>query len=155
MSTFIWKETSNAQRKTSNAQICSGGLYPSKNKPALTERRYRLQTSFDDLENRPLAVARGGTREQSANSVNGLTAATDNAADVSWSKLQLKGGCSTAWNFRQDHVVRKFDQLSNDELEKLSHAPERLTTNPPSHNSRGVTGEHEETRIWGQLTQTL
>jgi hypothetical protein len=88
-------------------------------------------------------MARGGTREQSANSLNGLAATTNDAADVSSSKLHLKNGCSAAWNFREDHVVRIFDQLPNDELEELSHALERLTTNPPSHNSYGVTGEHE------------
>jgi len=90
-----------------------------------------------------VAMARGGTGEQCANSLNGLAAATNDAADVSPSKLQLKDGCSAAWNFREDHVVRKFDQLPNDELEKLSHAPKRLTTNPPSHNSYGVRGEHQ------------
>ena len=90
-----------------------------------------------------MAMARGGTGEQCANSLNGLAAATNDAADVSSSKLQLKDGCSAARNFREYHVIRKFDQLPNDELEKLSHAPERLTTNPSSHNSYGVTGEHE------------
>jgi len=88
-------------------------------------------------------MARGGTGEQRANSLNGLAGTTNDAADVSPSKLQLKDGCPAAWNFREDHVVRKFDQLPNDELEKLSHVPERLTTNPPSHNSYGFTGEHE------------
>jgi hypothetical protein len=78
--------------------------------------------------------------------LNGLAAPANNATDVSSSKLQLKDRGSAAWNFRQDHVVRKFDQLANDELEELSHAPERLATNPPSHNSHGATGntnEHE------------
>ncbi len=93
-------------------------------------------------------MARGGTGEQRANSLNGLAAATNDAADVSPSKLQLKDGRSAAWNFREHHVVRKFDQLPNDELEKFSHAPQRLTTNPPSHNSYSVIGEHEETRIF-------
>jgi hypothetical protein len=88
-------------------------------------------------------MARGGTREQCANSLNGLAATTNDAANISSSKLQLKDGCSAAWNFREDHVVRKFDQLPNDEFEKLSHASERLATNPPSHNSYGVTGDHE------------
>jgi hypothetical protein len=88
-------------------------------------------------------MARGRTGEQGANSLNGLAAAANHAADVSPSKLQLKDGSSAAWNFRQHHVVRKFDQLANDELEKLSHAPESLPTNPPSHNNYGVTGETE------------
>jgi hypothetical protein len=79
---------------------------------------------LDDLKDRALAVARGGACEQSANSLNRLAAATNDATDVSPSKLQLKNGCSAARNFREDHVVRKFYQLANNELEKLSHAPE-------------------------------
>jgi hypothetical protein len=35
--------------------------------------------------------------------------------------------------------------LANDELEELSHAPERLTTNPRWHNSYGATDEQEQT----------
>ena len=85
-------------------------------------------------------MARGRTSEQRANSLNGLAAPANNATDVSSSKLHLKNRGSPAWNFRQDHVVRKFDQLANDELEELSHAPERLITNAPSHNSHGVRG---------------
>jgi hypothetical protein len=88
-------------------------------------------------------MARSRTGEQRANSLNSLAASPNNATDVSSSKLDLKDRGSAAWNFRQNHVVRKFDQLANDELEKLSHAPERLTTNPPLHNSYGVTGEHK------------
>jgi hypothetical protein len=103
----------------------------------------KIAKLLDDLENRPLAVARCRTGEQRANSLNGLAAATNDSADVSSSKLQLKDGCSAGWNFREDHVVRKFDQLPNDELEELSHAPARLTMNPPSHNSYGARSEHK------------
>ena len=87
----------------------------------------------------------GRTGEQRANSLNGLATPAYNATDVSSSKLHLKNRGSAAWNFRQDHVVGKFDQLANDELEELSHAPQRLTTNPPSHNSHGATGKHKRT----------
>ena len=80
-------------------------------------------------------MARSRTGEHRANGLNGLAASANNPANVSSSKLQLKDRGSAAWNFRQDHVVRKFDQLANDELEELSHATERLTTNPPSHNT--------------------
>jgi hypothetical protein len=90
-------------------------------------------------------MARSRTGEQCANSLNGLAASANNATDVSSPELQLKDRRSAAWNFRQNHVVRKFDQLANDELEELSHAPERLTTNPPSHNSYGATRKHEDT----------
>ena len=86
-------------------------------------------------------MARRRTGEQGANSLNGLAAAANHATDVPPSKLQLKDSCSAVWNFRQYHVVGKFDQLSNDKLEKLSHAPERLTANPTWHNSYGATGK--------------
>jgi hypothetical protein len=85
-------------------------------------------------------MARGRTGEQRTNSLNGLTAPANNATDISSSELELKDCGSAAWNFRQDHVVGKFDQLANDELEELSHAPERLITNAPSHNSHGARG---------------
>jgi len=113
------------------------------NKSSLTDRRYRLRNLLDDLENRALAVARGGAGEQCTNSVNGLAAAANDAADISSSKLQLKNSSPAARNLGEDHVVRKFNQLSNDELEKLSHVSKRLTTNPRSHNSYGMTSERQ------------
>jgi hypothetical protein len=70
-----------------------------------------------------LTVARSGTGEQRPNGVNGLPVAANHAADISSSKLQLKDGCSAAWNFREHHVVGKFNQLPYDELKKFSHVP--------------------------------
>jgi hypothetical protein len=122
----------------SNAETVAA-VYDRRNQIGANRASIQIEILLDDLEDRPLTVTRGGTREQRANGVNGLTAATDDATDISSSKLQLKDGCSAAWNFREDHVIGKFNQLSNDELEKLSHAAERLITNPPSHNSYGVT----------------
>jgi len=132
-------KTSNAQPASANATawqapnvqctICnafSGGAI------RVEMDAYKL---FHDLEDRPLTMARSRTGEHRANSLNGLAASDNNPANVSSSKLQLKDRGSAAWNFRQDHVVRKFDQLANDELEELSHATERLTTNPPPHNT--------------------
>jgi hypothetical protein len=55
--------------------------------------------------------------------VDGLAGATDHTAHVSASKLQFKGDRSTAGNFREHHVIRKFDQLANNEFEKFSHPP--------------------------------
>src|SRR5438552_1318935 len=57
-------------------------------------------------------MARGGTGKQCANSLNGLAAATNHAANVSPSKLQLKDGRSAVRNFREDHVVRIFDPIN-------------------------------------------
>src|SRR6266540_1030764 len=74
-------------------------------------------------------MARGGAGEQRANSLNGLPAATDHTTHVALSKLKLENGCSGTRNFREHHVVRKFDQLPNDELEKFSHCQK------PNHES--------------------
>jgi len=74
--------------------------------------------------------------------MNGLTASANHTADISASKLQFKDGRSPARNFRQHYIVRKFNQLPNDELEKLPHASK---TNHESTFAQhyGVMGEHE------------
>jgi hypothetical protein len=79
---------------------------------------------FYNLEDSPLAVARGRTGKQRANSLNGLTASANDTADIPASKLQFKDSRPAAWNFCQHHIVRKFNQLPNDELEKFLHASE-------------------------------
>jgi hypothetical protein len=61
-------------------------------------------------------MARGGADKQRSDSVDGLPAAANHAANIALAKLKLKNGCSTAGNFREHHVVRIFDQLPNDEL---------------------------------------
>lgn len=66
-------------------------------------------------------MARGRAGEQRPNSVDGLTAAADHAANVALAKLKFENGYSAARNFREHHVVWKFDQLPKDELEKFSH----------------------------------
>jgi hypothetical protein len=88
-----------------------------------------------NFERGALAMARGGTGEQRSNSVDRLPTAANHAADIALAKLKFKNGCSATRNFREHHVVRIFDQLPNDELEKFSHDG-RLTTNA-----------HESTRI--------
>ena len=81
-------------------------------------------TLFYNFQDRPLAVARGRTGEQRANSLNGLAASANHTTDISASKLQFEDSRSAVWNFREHHIVRKFNQLPNDELEKLPHASE-------------------------------
>lgn len=73
-------------------------------------------------------MACGGTGEQRSNSVDGLPAAANHAANVALAKLKFENGRSAAGNFREYHVVGIFDQLPNDELEKFSHDG-RVTTN--------------------------
>jgi hypothetical protein len=53
--------------------------------------------------------------------LNGLASSANYTANIPASKLQLKDSHPAAWNFRQDHIVRKFNQLPNDELKKLPH----------------------------------
>jgi len=89
------------------------------NYAALIERRYR--ELFYNFERGALAMARGRAGEQRPNSVDRLPAAADHAANVDLAKLKFENGCSAARNFREHHVVGKFDQLPKDELEKFSH----------------------------------
>jgi hypothetical protein len=90
------------------------------NYPALEKRRYRKL--FHNFERGALAMARRGAGEQRPNSVDGLPAAADHAPDIALSELKFENGCSAARNFREHHVVRIFNQLPNNELEKFSHA---------------------------------
>jgi len=106
---------------------------------------------LDNLDDRSLAMACSGTGKQSANSVYRLAAAANHSTDVAPSKLKFEDSCSPIWNFRQNHVVGKFYQLANDELEKFSHAPQRLPTNPPLHNSCAAAPEHKGRRTLRSL----
>jgi len=76
---------------------------------------------FCNFERGTLAMARGGAGKQRSDSVDGLPAAANHAANVALAQLKFENGCSAARNFREHHVVRIFDQLPNDELEKFSH----------------------------------
>jgi hypothetical protein len=68
-----------------------------------------------------LIVASGGAGEQRPNRLNGLTIATDDAADITLPQLEAKNGCSARRNFRNDCLVWKFRELANNELEKFTH----------------------------------
>src|SRR6266480_3071956 len=81
-------------------------------------------------------MPRGGTGEQCANRMNGLTVAPNNPADVALSKLQFEDRGSAAGNFREHHLIGIFDQLSNDELEKFFHVASGVAADV----SGGATG---------------
>src|SRR5882724_2715426 len=53
--------------------------------------------------------------------MNGLAVAANDAADVALTELHFEDRHFAARNFRQHHVVRKFHELSNDELEEFLH----------------------------------
>jgi len=76
---------------------------------------------FDDLERSALTVTRSGAVQHGANRVNGLPVASDDSADVALAQLHFEDRHLAARNFAQDHVVGKFHQLPNDELEELFH----------------------------------
>src|ERR1700716_1928740 len=76
---------------------------------------------LDDLECGAQTVACGRTGEESANGVYGLAVAPHDSANVALAELHLKDRHLAARNFSEHHVVRKLDQLANDELEKLLH----------------------------------
>jgi len=87
----------------------------------LTQTPYKL---FHDLEKSSLAVARGRACEQRANGMDSLASSANHTPDIAAPKLQFEDSCSAAWNFGQYHIVRKLNQLPDDELEKFSHASE-------------------------------
>lgn len=90
----------------------------------LGARKAPLQNSmqlFHNLEHCTLAVTRRRTGQQGANSVNSLTGPAYHPAHISASKLQFKGDHSAVGNFRENHVIRKFDQFANNEFKKFSH----------------------------------
>src|ERR1041385_2457406 len=79
------------------------------------------QNLFYNFQDCSLTVARGRTGEQCANSLDGLAAPANHTTNISSSKLQLKNGRPAVWNFCQHHIVRKLNQLPNDELKKFPH----------------------------------
>ena len=77
---------------------------------------------LDYFESRALAVTGGGAGQQGANSLNGLTVAANDAADIGLSELEFKYRHLAGGNFRQHHFIGKLHQLSYDEFEELFHA---------------------------------
>ncbi len=73
-------------------------------------------------------MTRRGAVQQRANGMNGLTVATDDSADIALTQLHFKNCHFPAWDFGKHHVVGKFDQLADDELEKFFHG-KSLDTN--------------------------
>src|SRR5436309_14125923 len=76
---------------------------------------------FDNLERSALPVARGGAVQDRADGVNRLTIAANDSADIALTQLDFEDRHFAARNFREHHVVRKLDQLANNELEKFFH----------------------------------
>ncbi len=134
LSENIERSTSNVQRRDYGAldsfapvhSVFGLPVYVARRPPATFFETLRSLTqtphmSFHNLEHRALAVTRCRTGQQGANSMNGLTRPANHTAHISASNLQFEGDHSAVADFREHHVIRKFDQLANHELEKFSH----------------------------------
>jgi hypothetical protein len=66
-------------------------------------------------------MARRGAGKQRPNRMNRLPVAPNDSADIALTQLHFKDCRFAAWNFREHHLVGKFNQLANNELEKFFH----------------------------------
>ena len=66
-------------------------------------------------------MTRRGAVQHRANRVNRLAITANDSPDVGLAHLHLKDCHFATRNFRQHHVVWKFDQFADDELEELLH----------------------------------
>lgn len=71
-------------------------------------------------------MTRRGTGQQRANRLNGLAVATYDAAHVRLAQLNSEDCCLPRRNFGEHHLVRKLDELANDEFEELFHGSKTI-----------------------------
>ena len=69
----------------------------------------------------------GRTGKKRPDRLDGLTVATDDPANIALSHLQSENGHFSARYFGEHDLVGKFNELANDELEKLFHGKRKLT----------------------------
>jgi hypothetical protein len=77
-----------------------------------------------DLESSALPVAGSGAGQQRADSLNRLPVATNNPANIRLPELHPEDRRFAGRNFRQHHLIRKLDQLTDNEFEELFHGPD-------------------------------
>lgn len=68
--------------------------------------------------------------KQRADRLNGLPVAADDSAHVRLTQLDPEDRYLSRRNLGEHHLIREFDQLTNDELEKLFHASQAIQTSP-------------------------
>ena len=66
-------------------------------------------------------MPRRRAREQRANRSNRLPVAPNDPSDIALAHLQAKDCHAAIGNLREHDFIGEFDELPNDELEKLSH----------------------------------
>ena len=77
--------------------------------------------SLHNLKRGALPVPRGRAGKQSANGLNGLAVAANDPADIGLPQLHPEDRGFSRRNLREHHLIGEFNQLANDELEKLFH----------------------------------
>src|SRR5664279_1504263 len=79
-----------------------------------------------DLERGALPVTRSGTGQQCADRLNGLAVAANDTPDVRLAQLHSEDRCLSRRNFGEHHLIRKLNELANNELEKLFHGSKTI-----------------------------
>lgn len=74
-----------------------------------------------DLERGSLSVACRRAGQQRADCLNGLAIPANDSAHVRLTQLHSEDCCLPRRNLGKHHLIRKFNELSNDELKKLFH----------------------------------
>src|SRR5439155_18166195 len=82
----------------------------------------------DNLERSALPVTRRRTGKQRPDRLNSLAVAADNSAHVCLAQLHSEDRHLAGRNLGEHHLIRKFDELTNDEFEKLFHDLEAIQT---------------------------
>ncbi|CAN5129983.1 hypothetical protein BH20VER2_BH20VER2_09510 [soil metagenome] len=77
---------------------------------------------LDNLESSALIVPSGGAGEQRADRLNRLAIPADDPTDVALPHRQAEHCGVAARALGDDHLIRKLDEIANDELEKFFHA---------------------------------
>ena len=76
---------------------------------------------LQDLQNDLLAMARGRSIEQIANCLNGVTLLANHKADVALLELDLEDHLPWRLDFRQNHLIGKFDETADNEFDEFFH----------------------------------
>ncbi len=83
---------------------------------------------FYDLEGCALIVARSGAGKERPDRLNRLAVPANDPADIALPQLNLKDRGLPVRHLRKHHFVRKFDQLTDNKLEKFFHRPKNSSS---------------------------
>lgn len=95
---------------------------------------------LNDLERRTLPVTRRRAGEKRTDRLNGLSVAADNSTHVRLTQLNFEDRRLPRRNLGEHHLIRKFDELTNDKLEKLFHDFETIRPCAQAASPRDKSG---------------